>query len=151
MNACTLGLMTGMGGAPKPVRVGRYTISVGANSTVQANKAAGDAVRDAIAAREAPALTEQNLRVTGGLRRIDVLKQGNRIVAIESKVGRTGLGRSGSRVRQELARDVKLLRSGEVDEVVWEFTRSEVTGKIGPTQPLLDALNKFGITVKINW
>lgn len=114
---------------------------------MQANKAAGDAVRDAIAAREAPALIEQNLRVTGGLRRIDVLKQGNRLVAFESKVGRTSLT---ARVRQELARDVKLLRSGQVDEVVWEFTRSGTTGKIGPTKQLLEKLNKFGITVKIN-
>ena len=50
-----------------------------------------------------------------------------------------------------LARDVKLLRTGQVDEVVWEFTRSEVTGKIGPVKELLDKLNKFGITVKINY
>ncbi len=118
-------------------------------STVRANQAAGNAARDAIAAREAPALIEQNLRVTGGLRRIDVLKQGNRIVGIESKVGRTGLGRSGSRVRQELARDIKLLRSGQVDEIVWEFSRSARTGKIGPTGPLRQALKKHGITIRI--
>lgn len=123
------------------------TTSGGSSSTILANKEAGDAVRDIIAAREAPALIEQNLRVTGGLRRIDVLKQGDELVAFESKVGRTSLT---PRVRQELARDVKLLRSGQVNEVVWEFSRSGVTGKIGPTTPLLDKLNKFDITVRIN-
>ncbi len=98
-----------------------------------------------LAKLQPPALIEQNLRVTGGLRRVDVLKQGTRIVACESKVGRTGLTK---RVRQELARDVKLLRSGQVDEVVWEFSKSSVTGKIGPTPSLLEKLKKFGITVK---
>ncbi|MBL8891049.1 MAG: hypothetical protein JNL67_13790 [Planctomycetaceae bacterium] len=114
-------------------------------SNVQANKLAGNAARDAIRLREAPALIEQNFRVIGGLRRVDVLKQGNRIVAIESKVGRTGLSQA---VRQELARDVRMLRGGLVDEVIWEFSRSAVTGKIGPTKRLLAKLRKFGITVR---
>jgi hypothetical protein len=114
-------------------------------SNVKANKIAGDAARDAIRLREAPALIEQNFRVIGGLRRVDVLKQGNRIVAIESKVGRTGLSRV---VRREIARDVRMLRSGQVDEVIWEFSRSAATGKIGPTKRLLAKLLKFGITVR---
>jgi RHS repeat-associated protein len=110
------------------------------NSTVQANKAAGDAVRDAIAARTGGAI-EQNFRVTGGLRRVDVL---DGTTAIESKVGRTSLT---PRVRQELARDVKLLRSGQVDRVQWEFSPSGVTGKSGPTGPLRQKLEKFGIDI----
>lgn len=114
-------------------------------SGVQANRAAGNAVRDTIAARETPALIEQNMRVTGGLRRVDVLKQGDRLVAIESRLGKTSLT---PRVRQELARDVKLRRSGQVDEVVWEFTRS--SSGVGPTGPLLDKLKQFGITVRVN-
>ncbi|MBC8553940.1 MAG: RHS domain-containing protein, partial [Candidatus Brocadiales bacterium] len=95
-------------------------------STIQANKAAGDAVRDVIAARTGGVI-EKNFRVTGGLRRVDVL---DGTTAIESKVGRTGLSK---RVKQELARDVKMLRSGQVDKVQWEFSRSGVTGKVGPT------------------
>ncbi|MGD8909925.1 MAG: hypothetical protein PVI92_11330 [Chromatiales bacterium] len=114
--------------------------SVVPNSTVQANKAAGDAVRDAIAARTGGAI-EQNFRVTGGLRRVDVL---DGTTAIESKVGRTSLT---PRVRQELARDVKLLRSGQVDRVQWEFSPSGVTGKSGPTGPLRQKLEKFGIDI----
>ena len=77
------------------------------------------------------------MRVTGGLRRIDVLKQGRPQIGIESKVGRTSLT---ARVRQELARDIKLLRSGQVDEIVWEFTKSPVTGQVGPTGPLMQKL-----------
>ena len=109
-------------------------------STVEANQAAGDAARDAIAARTG-GQTEVNFRVTGGLRRVDVL---DGTTAIESKVGRTSLTK---RVRQELARDVKMLRSGQVDKVQWEFTRSQVTGKIGPTGPLRQKLQKFGIEI----
>lgn len=109
-------------------------------STVQANKAAGDAARDAIAARTGGVI-EQNFRVTGGLRRVDVV---DGTTAIESKVGRTGLTK---RVRQELARDVKMLRSGQVDRVQWEFSRSGVTGKSGPTGPLRQKLEKFGIDI----
>ena len=111
---------------------------VATKSGVQANKAAGDAARDVIAARTGGVI-EQNFRVTGGLRRVDVL---DGTTAIESKVGRTGLTK---RVRQELARDVKLLRSGQVDRVQWEFSRSGVTGKSGPTGPLKQKLDKFGI------
>jgi hypothetical protein len=117
---------------------------------VQANKAAGDAVRDAIALREAPAMTEQTFRTVGCVRRVDVLKIGDKWTAIESKVGRTGLGRSGSDVRRELARDWWLRRQGQVDDVIWEFTPSGVTGAGGPTQPLLDKLNMLGFGVRIN-
>lgn len=109
-------------------------------NTVQANKAAGDAVRDVIAARTG-GVVEQNFRVTGGLRRVDVLAG---TTAIESKVGKTSLT---SRVKQELARDVKLLRSGQVDRVQWEFSPSDVTGKSGPTAPLRQKLEKFGIDI----
>jgi len=63
-----------------------------------------------------------------------VVKVGDKLVAIESKVGRADLT---ARVRQELARDWWLRRQGQVDRVVWEFTPSEVTGAGGPTAPLL--------------
>ena len=63
---------------------------------------------------------------------------------IESKVGRTGLT---SRVRQEVARDIKILRSGQLDRIEWVFTRSPTTGKIGPTKALENVLNKHGIPI----
>ena len=90
-------------------------VSVPRTAGIQANKAAGDAVRDLIATREAPALIEQTFRTVGGVRRVDVLKLGDELAAIESKVGRTGLGLRGSRIRQELARDWWLQRQGQVD------------------------------------
>jgi hypothetical protein len=64
--------------------------------------------------------------------------------AIESKVGRTSLTPA---VRQELARDIKLMRSGQVDAVEWHFSPSPTTGKVGPTGPLRAKLDKFGIPI----
>lgn len=109
-------------------------------SQVQENKAAGDAARDKIAA-ETGGEIEKNFRVTGGLRRVDVVSEET---IIESKVGRTSLDK---RVRQELARDVKILRSGQAEKAEWRFSRSDVTGKGGPTAPLRNKLEKFGIDI----
>lgn len=105
------------------------------------NQAAGNLARDSIAAARPGSLIEQTFRVTGGLRRVDVL---DGTIAIESKVGRTSLSEP---VRQELARDVKLLRSGQVDAVEWHFSTSPTTGRAGPTGPLRDVLKKFGINI----
>ncbi len=109
-------------------------------SGVQANQAAGNVVRDRIAAETGGAI-EQNFRVTGGLRRVDVVVD---TLGIESKVGRTSLTQ---RVRQELARDIKILRSGQLDAIQWIFTRSQVTGKTGPTGSLRALLEKYGIEI----
>ena len=118
-----------------------------AQTGVLANKASGDAVRDSIAARELTKLVEQTFTTIGGARRVDILIDGQKVIAIESKVGRTALEQ---RVRQEMARDWWLKRQGQVHEVVWEFTRSPVTGGIGPTKNLLEKLKKLGIEVRIN-
>jgi hypothetical protein len=117
------------------------------NSSIQANKAAGDMARDLIAARESTELIEQTFRTVVGLRRIDVLKVGDGLIGIESKVGRTAFD---SRVRQELARDWWLRRQGKLDQVVWEFSVSGVTGQCGPTRQLLEKLQKLGFEVRIN-
>ncbi len=118
-----------------------------AETGVQANKLAGDAMRDVIALREAPALREVSLETVGGIRRTDVLKLGDEVVGIESKVGRTALD---SRVRQELARDWWLRRQGVLDRVQWEFSPSQVTGEVGPTRQLADKLQKLGFDVRVN-
>lgn len=145
---------TGMGAAGEQLSLFPKGPVVGnVPSNVQANKLAGDAVRDLIAAREAPALTEQALSTVGGVRRLDVLKLGEdpaallQRTAIESKVGRTGLG---ARERQELARDWWLRRQGQVGSVRWEFSRSDVTGEVGPTASLQKMLQKLGFDVRIN-
>lgn len=74
-------------------------------------------------------------------RRLDVLVDRSRKIGFESKVGRTSLDR---RVRQGLARDLRLFRSGDVDEIVREFSPSPVTGKTGPVPALLEKLKKCG-------
>jgi hypothetical protein len=109
---------------------------------------AGDAVRDMIAAREAPTLIEQLFTTVGGVRRVDVLKLGDELpFSIESKVGRTSLG---SRERQELARDWWLLRQNRVSGVRWEFSPSGVNGGVGPSPALQQKLNKLGFETRIN-
>lgn len=83
----------------------------------------------------------------GGKRIADVVTIGGKNVAIESKVGVTSLD---SRIRQELARDWWLKRQGQVDDVMWEFTPSPITGQGGPSAALLEKLRKLGVGVKIN-
>lgn len=114
---------------------------------IQANKAAGDAIRDVIAARETPSMIEQTFTTVGGVRRVDVLKLGDGTLAIESKVGRTSLG---SRERQELARDWWLQRQGQVGGVRWEFSPSGVNGGVGPSPALQRMLDKLGFETRIN-
>ncbi|MFI7064666.1 RHS repeat-associated core domain-containing protein, partial [Kribbella sp. NPDC050124] len=106
------------------------------------NKAIGDAASDAIAARFPGARREVTLQAASGPRRLDVLTPSGQ--AIESKVGRTSLD---DRTRQELARDVELLKDPDspVTSVVWEFAVSPTTGLAGPTAPLAEALRKAGI------
>jgi RHS repeat-associated protein len=113
----------------------------GPTSQVQKNKAVGDAVRDDIALERGTDRIEQNFRVPGGLRRLDVV---DGTTGIESKVGRTSLT---PRVRQEVARDIKILRSGQLDKIEWVFTESPTTGKIGPTKALENVLNRNGIPI----
>ncbi len=67
-------------------------------------------------------------------------------VANESKVGYTSLT---SDVAKQIAKDVKLMKDRAVKEVVWNFFVSPVTGKGGPSAPLLQALENAGIKVII--
>ncbi|HBG69914.1 MAG: hypothetical protein A2W93_14980 [Bacteroidetes bacterium GWF2_43_63] len=55
-------------------------------------------------------------------------------VAYESKVGYTSATQF---VQQQFNKDIELLKSGAVDEVVWTFYRSPVTNSVGASQPLL--------------
>jgi hypothetical protein len=47
-------------------------------------------------------------------------------------------------VRQELARDWWLVRQGQLDNVIWEFTPSPITGNVGPSPALLEEIQKLG-------
>jgi RHS repeat-associated protein len=83
-------------------------------------------------------------RTTQGARYVDQLVGG---VANESKVGYTTLTQS---VTTQIAKDAELLNTGQVNGVVWHFFTSPVTGQVGPSGPLLQALQNAGITVVIH-
>ncbi len=78
-------------------------------------------------------------KTTNGARYIDQLADG---VAHESKVGYTTLTQF---VKKQVLKEAEILERGDVDEVVWHFFKSGVTGKVGPSQPLADFLTENGI------
>lgn len=104
------------------------------------NQAAGNAPRDAISAAHPGSLIEQSFSTPVGVRRLDVLTQSG--LGIESKVGRTSLTAT---TRSQIAKDSLLMSNGDVTGIEWVFSRSGVTGQIGPTGPLTDALSRAGI------
>ena len=57
-------------------------------------------------------------------------------------MGYTSLSQS---VRGQIAKDVLLQEGPGINSVQWVFSRSSVTGEIGPSGPLASALNKAGI------
>jgi RHS repeat-associated protein len=110
------------------------------------NKQAGDAARDRVAVRFPGALPEQSLPTSLGTRRVDILTTNQ---AIEVKNGRTSLTND---IRTQIAKDLELLGRSDnnVRSLMWVFTRSETTGKIGPTAPLAEALDEAKIPWVIN-
>jgi RHS repeat-associated protein len=84
------------------------------------------------------------LPTTKGGRIIDQLIAG---VANESKVGRTSLTRA---IASQVSMDTELLSTGIIKSSVWHFFQSPVTGKIGPTGPLAQALKNAGIKIVIH-
>ncbi len=113
-----------------------------AASRIMLNKAAGDAARDAIAAENPGSRIETTFSIPNlGVRRVDVLTPGG--VAIESKVGYTGLT---SVTRAQISKDLAILqREPSVTNVQWVFTRSDITGRSGPSPALQNALDDAGI------
>ncbi len=112
------------------------------------NKSAGDAARDNIAKRYPGSKIEQFRPTNDGARFFDVLTPDG--IAIESKVGRTGLTTGKDGTLRQLLKYKELLDTGIVPEVRWEFSRSSTTGKIGPTPKLKAALEDAGIKIVIN-
>lgn len=80
-----------------------------------------------------------------GGRYVDQLSNG---VAYEAKVGYTCLS---NRVKIQIQKDAYLLKNEEVKGVVWEFYKSDITGRIGATQSLLNYLEQNGIKYNINY
>lgn len=104
-----------------------------------ANQTAGNAARDAIAARYPGAEIEQTFQTALGARRVDVLTQDG--LAIESKVGYTSLTKS---IQLQIAKDQLLMQNPAISGVEWELGPSAVTGQVGPSG-LAAALDTAGI------
>ena len=69
-------------------------------------------------------------------------------IAYESKVGYTCLSQ---RLKTQILKDAWLLQNDpRVNGVVWEFFRSEITGKVGASQQLLEFLTDHGIEYVIH-
>ncbi|MBR3919860.1 MAG: RHS repeat-associated core domain-containing protein, partial [Clostridia bacterium] len=103
-------------------------------------------------------VAEQSLRtslnsVTSALERTLITPLGNRIVdaynvkdkiIAEAKYGYQGLSQF---IQSEIARDAWLLKEGGIKVVEWHFYVSQITGKGGASDPLLEALLKEGFKV----
>ena len=80
-------------------------------------------------------------RTSVGRRVVDQLVNG---IAHESKVGYASLTKG---IAGQIAKDAELMASGEIRGATWHFFRSSVTGKIGPSAPLRQALGDAGIGI----
>jgi Domain of unknown function (DUF4157) len=78
----------------------------------------------------------------GGNRDVDCFSDDG--MSREAKFGPQGL--SEARIQVEIGKDVELLRTGAVKGVEWHFYEN-AKGKVGPSQPLRDALRKAGIRI----
>ena len=84
------------------------------------------------------------LETSQGRRVIDNLAEG---VARESKVGRVSMS---PRLRSQILKDSELLRTRQIDAAEFQFFRSPVTGKVGPTPSVERLLQECGIGCVIN-
>jgi len=80
-----------------------------------------------------------------GGRYVDQLVNG---IANEAKVGYQSLTPS---MRLQVMKDVDLMGTGKVDGAIWNFYRSPVTGKIGPSAPLGNLLNQNNIPFTLHY
>lgn len=83
-------------------------------------------------------------RTTLGRRFVDQLVGG---VAHEAKVGYTVLSQ---RISTQIAKDVELVATGQVQAAIWHFFQSPATGLGGPSDPLRQALQQAGIGIVIH-
>jgi RHS repeat-associated protein len=86
-------------------------------------------------------IPQKFFRTTQGARFVDQYVDD---IANEAKVGYQSLTTAISR---QIAKDAELIESGQIQGATWNFFRSPKTGKIGPSQPLRDALQENGINI----
>ncbi|VAW74547.1 hypothetical protein MNBD_GAMMA12-235 [hydrothermal vent metagenome] len=115
---------------------------------VAQNNINGNVVSNNIAARFPGSDREVRLVTpNGGVRFVDVLTPEG--LAIESKVGRTSLSNT---VRIQASKDIELFNDpfSLVNSLRFEFSRSPITGKVGPTPQLEIFLRENGFEIIIN-
>ncbi|KAF0181133.1 MAG: RHS repeat-associated core domain protein [Limisphaerales bacterium] len=83
-------------------------------------------------------------KTTQGGRYVDQFVNG---IANESKVGYQSLT---STISRQIAKDVELINSGQIQGAAWHFFQSPVTGAGGPSRPLFNMLQHSGIDVFIH-
>lgn len=79
-----------------------------------------------------------------GARYVDVFSKN---IAYEAKVGYTCLSK---RIKMQVLKDAYLLKNKRVSKVVWEFYRSDITGRIGASKQLLELLDEYNIKHNFN-
>ena len=89
-------------------------------------------------------VSQKSFKTAAGTRVVDQFVNG---VAHESKVGYTALTAS---AKTQIAKDTALVKSGQANQAVWHFFTSPTTGKVGPSAPLKNALDKAGIQIKLH-
>ncbi|NKY21030.1 hypothetical protein [Tsukamurella spumae] len=115
---------------------------------IQRNNAAGLEGANWLARNQYPGaiVDKAKFEIPGlGGRRVDILTQN--LTAIEVKTGETAY----ASVRDQVAKDA-ILNQGAVQgvrSVEWVFMKSVFTGKGGPDQALINALNAAGIPWKV--
>jgi hypothetical protein len=97
-------------------------------------------------AKEVGGIAQKYFSTTLGKRFVDQFADG---VAYEAKVGYVPLTEF---VKKQVLKDAELLTDATsgVTAVEWNFYRSGITGKVGPSQPLLDYLQQHGIKYVIH-
>ena len=89
-------------------------------------------------------VSQRPFETSRGKRIIDQFSEG---VAHESKVGYQSLTK---RIKSQIQKDAELIETKEIDGSTWHFFESPVTGKDGPSKPLMDELKKNDIIVEIH-
>lgn len=67
-------------------------------------------------------------------------------IAYESKVGYTSL----TEFTKKILKDAELIEQGVIKGANWNFFKSDVTGKVGASKPLLEFLEQHGIIYTIH-
>ncbi len=88
--------------------------------------------------------SQKTFKTSQGIRRVDQFSKG---VAHESKVGYQSLTKG---IKSQIQKDAELMESNAANGATWHFFESLVTGKNGPSKPLMDELRKNNIKVEIH-